>query len=128
MQEPAARSRSFSSTMVLIFAFGTDAPRLASLYRSCPAFSRFLNFAQVRRFARRCNAAIPSELEKQFEGLDGDAETGRLLSAAVAIQQVEALRREGVTEFHIYTLNRADLPYAICHALGLRATTSAAAA
>jgi methylenetetrahydrofolate reductase (NADPH) len=75
---------------------------------------------QVLRFAARCGASIPQWLRERFAGLDDDAETRRLLAASVAIEQVEALARHGVREFHFYTLNRAALTYAICHALGLR--------
>jgi methylenetetrahydrofolate reductase (NADPH) len=77
-------------------------------------------FRQVKRFARRCGASIPEWLENRFAGLDEDAETSRLLGAAVAVEQVEFLRRHGVSEFHFYTLNRAELTYAVCHALGVR--------
>ena len=59
-------------------------------------------------------------MQFRFLGLDDDAETRRLIAASVAIEQVQDLRREGVTEFHFYTLNRAELTYAICHALGVR--------
>ena len=77
-------------------------------------------FAQVQRFARRCGASIPAALAHRFDGLDDDAETRRLIGAAVAIEQVDYLRRHGVREFHFYTLNRADLTYAVCHELGVR--------
>ena len=61
-------------------------------------------------------------------GLDDDPDTRRLIAAAVAIEQVEELRRHGVREFHFYTLNRSELTYAICHALGLRPLPHAPAA
>jgi len=54
-------------------------------------------------------------------------EIRRLIAAAVAIEQVECLARHGVHDFHFYTLNRADLTFAICHALGVRPATQAAA-
>ncbi len=56
-----------------------------------------------------------------LKGLDDDPDTRRMIAAAVAIAQVEQLAREGVSEFHFYTLNRVELTYAICHALGVRA-------
>jgi methylenetetrahydrofolate reductase (NADPH) len=59
-------------------------------------------------------------LRRRFEGLDDDPETRRMIAAHIAIEQVERLREHGVDEFHFYTLNRAELTYAICHALGLR--------
>jgi methylenetetrahydrofolate reductase (NADPH) len=87
-----------------------------------PGILPILRFSQVQRFARRCGARIPESIATRFEGLDDDADTRRLIGAAVAIEQVEHLRRHGVTEFHFYTLNRSDLTYAICHAIGVRAT------
>ena len=85
-----------------------------------PGVLPITRFPQVLRFARTCGASIPSWLRERFEGLDHDPETRRLIAAAVAIEQVQELRRHGVCEFHFYTLNRAELTYAICHALGLR--------
>jgi methylenetetrahydrofolate reductase (NADPH) len=76
---------------------------------------------QMLRFAQRCGAQVPDWLRARFEGLEDDAETRRMIAAAFAISQVETLVREGVHEFHFYTLNRADLTLAICHALGVRA-------
>jgi methylenetetrahydrofolate reductase (NADPH) len=85
-----------------------------------PGILPVTRFPQVARFARKCGTRIPTELAQQFEGLEDDAEARQRVSAAVAIDQVEHLRRHGVDEFHFYTLNRAELTYAICHALGLR--------
>ena len=85
-----------------------------------PGILPITRFPQVLRFARTCGASIPAWLRERFEGLDEDPETRRLIAAAVAIEQVQELRRHGVREFHFYTLNRAELTYAICHALGLR--------
>jgi methylenetetrahydrofolate reductase (NADPH) len=78
------------------------------------------NFKQVASFAARAGASVPEWLAARFEGLDEDVETRRLVAAAVAAEQVLDLVDRGVTEFHVYTLNRADLVYAICHLLGLR--------
>ncbi|HYL01563.1 MAG TPA: methylenetetrahydrofolate reductase [Steroidobacteraceae bacterium] len=85
-----------------------------------PGILPITRFPQVLRFAARCGASVPSWLHERFDGLEADDETRRLLAASVAIEQVEALKRHGVREFHFYTLNRAELTYAICHALGLR--------
>jgi methylenetetrahydrofolate reductase (NADPH) len=85
-----------------------------------PGILPITRFPQIVRFAARCGASVPAWLSRRFEGLDEDPETRRLISAAVAIEQVHALQRHGVDEFHFYTLNRAELTYAICHALGLR--------
>ena len=91
-----------------------------------PGILPILRFQQVQRFARRCGASIPAWICQRFDGLDDDAETRRLLGAAVALEQVERLQRQGVNEFHFYTLNRAELSYAICHALGIRAPAEVA--
>jgi methylenetetrahydrofolate reductase (NADPH) len=85
-----------------------------------PGILPITRFPQVLRFAARCRASVPAWLHERFAGLDDDHETRRLLAASVAIEQVEALRRHGVRDFHFYTLNRAELSYAICYALGLR--------
>jgi methylenetetrahydrofolate reductase (NADPH) len=86
-----------------------------------PGILPITRFAQMRRFAERAGASVPAWLAQRFEGLEEDPETRKLVAAAVAIDQVTRLQREGVEEFHFYTLNRAELTYAICHALGLRA-------
>jgi methylenetetrahydrofolate reductase (NADPH) len=72
------------------------------------------------KFARQTGASVPNTLAWLFEGLDHDAETRKLVAATAAAEQVQGLVKEGVDEFHFYTLNRADLTYAICHILGLR--------
>ena len=78
------------------------------------------NFKTTRTFAARCGASIPAWLADRFDGLDDDAATRKLIAAAVAAEQVLDLVDRGVTDFHFYTMNRADLVYAICHLLGLR--------
>ena len=85
-----------------------------------PGILPISNFASAQRFAATCGASIPDTLHKRFEGLDDDPETRQMISASVAIETVEKLRQQGVNEFHFYTLNRAELTYAICYALGLR--------
>jgi methylenetetrahydrofolate reductase (NADPH) len=78
------------------------------------------NFKQTRSFAARCGTSVPDWLARRFDGLDDDAATRKLIAAAVAAEQVLDLVDRGVTEFHFYTMNRADLVYAVCHLLGLR--------
>jgi len=78
------------------------------------------NFKQTRSFAQRCGASIPAWLADRFAGLDEDVATRKLIAAAVAAEQVLDLVDRGVRDFHFYTMNRADLVYAICHLLGLR--------
>ena len=85
-----------------------------------PGILPITRFPQVTRFAKRCGATIPDWLEHRFDGLDDNPDTRKLISAAVAIDQVHALQRHGVDQFHFYTLNRSELTYAICHALGVR--------
>ena len=85
-----------------------------------PGILPITRFPQVLRMAGRCGSRIPPWLEERFHGLDDDPETRRLIAASVAIEQVHTLERYGVRDFHFYTLNRAELTYAICHALGVR--------
>ncbi len=85
-----------------------------------PGILPVTNFAQVVRFSAMCGASVPKWLALLFEGLDEDPDTRRLVAATVAAEQCQRLQREGVDEFHFYTLNRADLAYAISHILGLR--------
>jgi methylenetetrahydrofolate reductase (NADPH) len=90
-----------------------------------PGILPITRFPQVLRFAKTCGASIPPWLHERFAGLDDDDDTRRMIAASVAIEQVEELKRHGVRDFHFYTLNRAALTYAICHALGLRAAAVA---
>jgi len=93
-----------------------------------PGILPITRFPQMLRFAKRCGAGVPEWLQHRFDGLDDDPDTRRLIAANVAIEQVRRLQREGVQDFHFYTLNRAELTYAICHALGVRAPAARAAA
>ena len=78
------------------------------------------NFAGLKRMSASCGAAIPSWLEAHFGGLDDDPETRKLLAASIAAETCARLQEEGFSDFHFYTLNRADLVYAICRVLGVR--------
>ncbi|MFN3657408.1 MAG: methylenetetrahydrofolate reductase [NAD(P)H] [Pseudolabrys sp.] len=78
------------------------------------------NFQAVTGFARRCGASVPGWLAERFHGLEKDPATRKLIAAAVAAEQAVDLLDRGITNFHFYTMNRADLVYAICHLLGLR--------
>jgi methylenetetrahydrofolate reductase (NADPH) len=91
-----------------------------------PGILPITRFPQLLRFAARCGASVPDWLRSRFDGLDDDPETRRMIAANVAIEQVQRLRQHGVEEFHFYTLNRAELAYAICHALGIRPRASEA--
>lgn len=85
-----------------------------------PGFIPIHNFKQVASFATRCGTHVPSRLARRYEGLENDPETCKLVAATVAAEQVSDLVSQGVTDIHFYTLNRADLVYAICHLLGFR--------
>lgn len=78
------------------------------------------NFKLASNFAKRAGATLPEWLAKKFEGLDDDADTRRLVAATVAAEQVQNLSARGVENFHFYTMNRADLVFAISHLLGIR--------
>ncbi|WP_194439855.1 methylenetetrahydrofolate reductase [Vibrio fluminensis] len=78
------------------------------------------NFKQASRFAAQNNVKVPGWMAKQFEGLDDDPTTRQLVGASQAIDMVRVLSREGVKDFHFYTLNRAEMTYALCHTLGVR--------
>lgn len=85
-----------------------------------PGILPVTNFNTLVRFASACGASIPQSLSTLFEGLDGDPTTRQLIAAHAAVSQAEDLGREGVEDFHFYTLNRADLSFAVCHALGVQ--------
>ncbi|HGE8496064.1 TPA: methylenetetrahydrofolate reductase [Serratia marcescens] len=83
------------------------------------------NFKQLQRFAIMTNVRVPSWMTSMFEGLDDDAETRKMVGANIAMDMVKILSREGVKDFHFYTLNRAEMSYAICHTLGVRPVAAA---
>ena len=85
-----------------------------------PGIMPVTNFTQMVKFAKMAGASVPATLGWKFEGLDADPETRKMVAATVAAEQVQELAAEGISDFHFYTLNRADLSYAICHVLGLR--------
>ncbi|MCA3255479.1 MAG: methylenetetrahydrofolate reductase [Alphaproteobacteria bacterium] len=83
------------------------------------------NFAQTVRMAATCGTAIPGWLGRLFEGLEDKAGARQLIAATIAAEMCRRLYAGGVREFHFYTLNRAELSYAICHLLGLRPAAGA---
>lgn len=85
-----------------------------------PGILPITRFPQLQRFAESCGASVPDWLHERFVGLEDDAETRQMIAASVAIEQVRKLQAEGIDEFHFYTLNRSELTFAICHALGVR--------
>ena len=82
-----------------------------------PGILPITRFPQITKFAAACGASIPDWLQERFAGLEEDEDTRAMIAASVAIDMVETLRRHGVADFHFYTLNRAELVYAICHCL-----------
>ena len=84
------------------------------------------NINQVKQFAQRCGTSVPGWLARRFEGLDDDPATRKLIAATVTSEQVLDLVARGVRDFHFYTMNRADLVYAICHLLDVRPQSLAA--
>ena len=94
-------------------AVGIDSPIV-------PGILPITRFPQLEKFAVACGASVPDWLRQWFAGLDEDAETRQMIAASIAIDQVRRLEAEGISEFHFYTLNRSELAFAICHALGVR--------
>lgn len=85
-----------------------------------PGILPITRFPQLTRFAAMCGATLPPWLYERFEGLEDDPQTRQMIAASVAIEQVQTLLNEGIDEFHFYTLNRSELTFAICHAIGVR--------
>lgn len=84
------------------------------------------NFAGLMRMTAACGASLPDWLAAHFDGLDDDPETRKLLAASIAAETCARLQEEGFSDFHFYTLNRAELVYAICRVLGVRETRAVA--
>lgn len=99
--------------MDLVRARGIDIP-------ITPGIVPIPNISQIAKFAAACGTDVPKWLVQRFDGLEDDFDTRRLVAAAIAVEQVMELVDKGVTNFHFYTMNRADLVYAICHILGMR--------
>ncbi|HEU0081788.1 MAG TPA: methylenetetrahydrofolate reductase [NAD(P)H] [Bradyrhizobium sp.] len=85
-----------------------------------PGIMPMHNFKQARNFVTRAGTTVPSWLAEKFDGLDDDPDTRKLVAATVAAGQVQKLAKRGVDSFHFYTMNRADLVFAISHLLGIR--------
>ncbi|MBX7493917.1 methylenetetrahydrofolate reductase [Qipengyuania sp. 1NDW9] len=85
-----------------------------------PGIMPVMSFAAVQRMSGLCGTAIPDWMEGLFKGLDERPEARQLVSATIAAEMCRRLYAGGVRQFHFYTLNRAELSYAICHMLGLR--------
>lgn len=90
-----------------------------------PGILPITRFPQLQRFAEQCGASVPEWLCRRFDGLEDDPDTRKMIAANIAIEQVQRMQAEGINEFHFYTLNRSELTYAICHALGVRSKQAA---
>ena len=90
-----------------------------------PGILPVTNVATTRKFAGQCGAAIPPWMDSIFDGLDELPAARQLIAATVAAELCGQLYAGGVRNFHFYTLNRAELAYAICHLLGVRAKETA---
>lgn len=106
-------AESFLRFMDRVRGAGIDAPII-------PGILPVQNFSQVVKFSKISGTKVPEWMAELFDGLDNDPESRRLVAATVAAEQCRQLHAQGVTDFHFYTLNRADLTYAIAHILGLR--------
>ena len=102
------------------FRFRDQAAAMGIEAEIVPGILPVSNVAQTRKFAAQCGAAIPAWMDKLFEGLDNLPAARQLVAATVAAELCGQLYAGGVRHFHFYTLNRAELAYAICHLLGLR--------
>ncbi len=91
-----------------------------------PGIIPVTNFTQTAKFAKMCGADVPNWMHGLFDGLDEDPETRKLVAAGVCAEQCRVLHANGIDEFHFYTMNKADLCYAICHIMGVRTQQAAA--
>ena len=85
-----------------------------------PGILPVTNCKKTIQFASKMNCKLPNSLVKMFKGLDSDVETRKLVATTIVYDQCMKLMSSGVSDFHFYTLNRADLTFAICHILGIR--------
>ncbi len=115
-----ARSRNISSTATPSCKFLERARRAGITAPIVPGILPVTNFTQVVKFSAMCGTSVPDWLSELFEGLDDDQDTRKLVAAMVATEQCRSLQAEGITEFHFYTLNRADLTLGICRRMGLK--------
>lgn len=104
----------------VFFRFCDDAAAAGISAEIVPGILPVTNVAQARKFAHACGATIPDWMDRLFEGLDDHPAARQLIAATVAAEMCRRLYAGGVRHFHFYTLNRAELSYAICHLLGLR--------
>ena len=87
-----------------------------------PGIMPVLNFTSLQKMARMCGTTIPAKLLRMFENLDDDPDTRQMVAATIAAEQCLDLADQGISHFHFYTLNRAEMSFALCHMLGVRPT------
>jgi methylenetetrahydrofolate reductase (NADPH) len=102
------------------FRFRDDAAKAGISAEIVPGIMPVMNYASVLRMSQMCGTAVPGWMERLFEGLDDRPAARQLVSATLAAELSRRLYAGGVRQFHFYTLNRAELAYAICHLLGVR--------
>ena len=85
-----------------------------------PGILPVTNCKRTLQFAKKMNCEMPLDLIEMFKGLDSDQETRKLVAVTIVYDQCRKLIDGGIEDFHFYTLNRADLSFAICHILGIR--------
>ena len=85
-----------------------------------PGLMPTTNFKGIARMAKRCGATVPDWLSALYDGLDDDLESRKLVASAVLVEQVRELKAEGFDQFHFYTLNQAELTFAVCNILGIK--------
>ncbi|WP_306252955.1 methylenetetrahydrofolate reductase [NAD(P)H] [Parvularcula sp. IMCC14364] len=85
-----------------------------------PGIMPVLNFTSLQKMARMCGTTIPAKLLRMFENLDDDPDTRQMVAATIAAEQCLDLADQGISHFHFYTLNRAEMSFALCHMLGVR--------
>jgi methylenetetrahydrofolate reductase (NADPH) len=102
------------------FRFRDDAAKAGIKAEIVPGIMPVMNYANVVRMSAMCGTAVPGWMERLFEGLDDHPASRQLVAATLAAELCRRLYAGGIRQFHFYTLNRAELAYAICHLLGVR--------
>jgi methylenetetrahydrofolate reductase (NADPH) len=107
------------------FRFRDDAAKAGITAEIVPGIMPVMSFASVQRMSAMCGTAVPAWMERLFEGLDDRPAARQLVAATLTAELCRKLYAGGVRQFHFYTLNRAELSYAICHLLGVRPKAAA---
>ena len=124
-----AKEAAGATRAITQFAFDTEslvrfrdvAERAGVAIPIVPGLMPTTNFKGIQRMAGRCGASVPRWLAELYDGLDDDPESRKLIAAAVLAEQARRLRAEGFPQLHFYTLNQAELTFAVCNMLGIKA-------